>query len=168
MSSFNFSLRKASQKDIPLIRELSFRIWPATYSAILTPDQMEYMLGLLYSEATLSDQMNKDYEFLIVEENSKAIGFASFSLVAPAVFKLHKIYLLPETQGKGAGRFVIDTLIQTMKDKGGRSMILNVNRHNKARSFYEKIGFEIIKEEDVDIGNGYFMNDYVMEKNLSG
>jgi len=151
-----------------LIRELSFRIWPATYSAILTPDQMEYMLGLLYSEATLSDQMNKDYEFLIVEENSKAIGFASFSLVAPAVFKLHKIYLLPETQGKGAGRFVIDTLIQTMKDKGGRSMILNVNRHNKARSFYEKIGFEIIKEEDVDIGNGYFMNDYVMEKNLSG
>ena len=166
MSSFNFSLRKASEKDVPLIRDLSYRIWPATYSEILQPDQMDYMLRLLYSEQMLFQQMKEEYEFFILEQDARPVGFASYSLIAPAVFKLHKIYLLPETQGKGAGKFTMDSLIHSMKENGGRSLILNVNRNNKARTFYERLGFEVIREEDVDIGNGYFMNDYVMGKKI--
>ena len=50
--------------------------------------------------------------------------------------------------------------------ENARSLLLNVNRHNKAISFYKKYGFDIIAEEDIDIGNGYYMNDYVMEKKL--
>jgi len=57
-------------------------------------------------------------------------------------------------------------LVAAMKIKGASSLQLNVNRNNNAKVFYEKIGFAVIKEEDIDIGNGYLMNDYVMEKKV--
>ncbi len=87
-------------------------------------------------------------------------------MTAPQTYKLHKIYVLPSQQGKGSGKFIIDQLTNAMKIKGASALQLNVNRNNPAKSFYEKIGFAVIKEEDIDIGSGYFMNDYVMEKKL--
>jgi ribosomal protein S18 acetylase RimI-like enzyme len=57
-------------------------------------------------------------------------------------------------------------LITAIKQKGATSLLLNVNRNNPTKGFYEKLGFTVIKEEDIDIGNGYFMNDYVMEKKV--
>ena len=59
------------------------------------------------------------------------------------------------------------TVTEEIKTLGGVSLQLNVNRNNKAKEFYERQGFAVIKEEDIDIGNGYLMNDYVMEKVLS-
>ena len=60
----------------------------------------------------------------------------------------------------------MDEIEKTIIQRGAVSLLLNVNRQNKAKFFYEKLGFTVIKEEDIDIGNGYFMNDYVMEKRL--
>jgi len=168
MEAFPFNLRKATVEDIPLIREMSFQIWPATYSEILTPEQMKYMLDLLYSPHSLLDQMAQQHEFIIVQQDKTPVGFASFSLVEPGIYKLHKLYMLPVTQGKGAGKYVINEILSRVKEKGARSLILNVNRHNKAKDFYERMGFAILKEEDVDIGNGYFMNDYIMQKKIEG
>jgi ribosomal protein S18 acetylase RimI-like enzyme len=51
-----------------------------------------------------------------------------------------------------------------MKTQGATTLQLNVNRNNPAKIFYEKLGFAVLNEEDIDIGNGYFMNDYVMQK----
>ncbi|MGZ8557430.1 MAG: GNAT family N-acetyltransferase [Chitinophagaceae bacterium] len=160
------TIRNAYPADIPLIRDMAYKIWPVTYSGILSKAQLDYMLDLLYSEKTLQQQMEQDVEFIIVDDGVQAVGFASFSFMNAQVYKLHKIYVLPSQQGKGTGRFIIDQLLKTMKEKGGLSLLLNVNRHNKAKSFYEKLGFVVISEEDVDIGNGYFMNDYVMEKKI--
>jgi RsiW-degrading membrane proteinase PrsW (M82 family)/ribosomal protein S18 acetylase RimI-like enzyme len=166
MPTAGLRLRRAYQKDIPLIRELSMKIWPQTYSSILSSDQIDYMLKAMYSEHSLLEQMNQKHEFIIVNDGHEPVGFASFSLIAPAVYKLHKIYILPQMQGKGAGKFVMSEIARAMIAKGGKALQLNVNRNNRARQFYEKLGFEVIREEDIDIGNGYFMNDYVMEKKL--
>ncbi len=160
-------LRKAYPADIPLIRDMAYKIWPVTYGNILAPEQLDYMLRLIYDEKVLQEQMEKNIEFILVYDGVHPVGFASFSLIEPQVFKLHKIYVLPSQQGKGTGRFIIDQLTTAMKKKGATTLQLNVNRHNNARAFYEKMGFVVIKEEDVAIGNGYFMNDYVMEKYLS-
>jgi Acetyltransferases len=84
-------------------------------------------------------------------------------MAEPGIYKLHKIYVLPYNQGKGTGKFVITEIIRAISRKGGKGLQLNVNRNNKAKDFYEKMGFVVIREEDIDIGNGYFMNDYVME-----
>lgn len=160
------SLRRAYEKDIPLIRDLSFKVWPQTYSTILSEEQIRYMLEMMYSSSALSKQMKERHEFIIVSDGNEAVGFASFSLQEPSVYKLHKIYILPAVQGKGAGRFVITEILKAIARKGGKALQLNVNRNNKAKEFYSRLGFEIIREEDIDIGNGYFMNDYVMEKKI--
>lgn len=160
------ALRKAYPHDIPLIRDLAFKIWPVTYSSVVGMEQVNYMLGLLYSESRLAEDMQKGIEFVILYDGVQPIGFASIGMIEPQVYKLHKIYVLPSYQGKGAGKFIINELISTIKQKGATTLLLNVNRQNTAKGFYEKLGFTVIKEEDIDIGNGYFMNDYVMEKKV--
>jgi ribosomal protein S18 acetylase RimI-like enzyme len=102
----------------------------------------------------------------MVVEDDTPIGFASFSAHDLKVFHLHKIYVLPSEQGKNFGKQVLDYIISAIKTAGATSLQLNVNRFNKALHFYEKQGFKIIREEDIDIGEGFFMNDYVMEKKI--
>jgi RsiW-degrading membrane proteinase PrsW (M82 family)/ribosomal protein S18 acetylase RimI-like enzyme len=162
--TLTMSIRKAFPGDIPLIRDLTYKIWPQTYSSILSKEQIDYMLNLMYSEKALQEQMQQNHEFIVAYDGVEPVGFASYSLIEPTVFKLHKIYVLPSQQGRGTGRFIIDQLIKLMKPKGITALQLNVNRQNNAKDFYEKLGFVVIKEEDIDIGGGYFMNDYVMEK----
>jgi GNAT superfamily N-acetyltransferase len=113
--------------------------------------------------------MNNQHQFLIAELNEDPVGFASYSAIneQEGIFKLHKLYVLPEFHGKGLGKAILDFIAEEILAHGATRLYLNMNRQNKARRFYEKYGFNIIKEEDVDIGNNYFMNDYVMEKRFS-
>ena len=95
-----------------------------------------------------------------------SVGFASVSEQEKGYFKLHKIYVLPATQGTGAGKYLLNEVEKYVQNAGGKKLSLNVNRFNKAKGFYEKMGFAVIREEDIPIGP-YWMNDYVLEKNLS-
>lgn len=163
-------IREASLADIPVIHKLAHTIWPVAYKDLLPPAQLAYMLELFYDPYQLQKQMEAGHRFIIlydyIYESKIPVGFASFSKL-PAIesaFRLHKLYVLPRFQGKGAGKFLLDHIIAAVKNEGGSSLELNVNRNNEAQYFYHKMGFTIIREEDNDIGNGYFMNDYVMEK----
>jgi diamine N-acetyltransferase len=160
-------IQRATINDIKTIREITFKSWPQTYASILTASQIEYMLELMYSETELTKQIQqKDHSFIIVYEKNMPLAFASFSEIAQAIWKLHKIYILPEMQGRGIGRFIIQYIIQEIIPTGATALQLNVNRQNTAKIFYEKMDFKIIRQEDIPIGNGYFMNDFIMEKQL--
>ena len=124
------------------------------------------MLNLIYSEQALKKQIQQHHPFIIVYNTGLPVGFASYSETKPAVYKLHKLYVLPSQQGKGTGTFVLEQIMSDIKAKGAVAMQLNVNRNNSAKLFYEKLGFEVIASEDIDIGSGFFMNDYVMEKSF--
>jgi N-acetylglutamate synthase and related acetyltransferases len=155
------NIRVATIHDLANIEKLAREIWPGTYGQILSPDQIEYMLQLFYSQTSLEKQMLQEHhQFLLVEWEEQPVGFADYSLYAPGVYKLHKIYVHASMQGKGLGKALICYVINKVK---GHTLRLNVNRYNKARYFYEKLGFVITSQEDIDIGNGYYMNDYVME-----
>jgi diamine N-acetyltransferase len=160
-----FSIRPAELEDINTIGFLAQQIWPDTYGKIISPEQMYYMIGLFYSPASLRRQIVEDHHrFIIVEQDEEAIGFASWSEMAdPGLYKLHKLYVLPGIQGRGLGRAVLQFIYDAIRPEGATGLRLNVNRYNKARQFYERVGFSVVGEEDVDIGNGYFMNDYIME-----
>ena len=160
------TIKSAGVNDLEVIHQLAHDIWPSAYGNILSGSQLEYMLDKIYSLASLQDQLSiLKHQFIIVLEDEDPVGFASFSPHEnnPVVYHLNKIYVLPRQQGKNIGKQVLDYVINEIKSAGATSLQLNVNRNNKALSFYEKQGFEIIREEDIDIGEGYFMNDYVME-----
>jgi diamine N-acetyltransferase len=161
-------IRNAEIDDIETIRELAYKIWPAAYEEILGKAQLDYMLEKIYSLSSLHNQFNVlKHHFIMVVEDDTPIGFASFCAHDdPKVYHLHKIYVLPGEQGKNVGKQVLDYIISAIKTGGATALQLNVNRFNKALHFYEKQGFKIIREEDIDIGSGFFMNDYVMEKKI--
>lgn len=163
--STSVSIRFADLDDINTIGFLAQQIWPKTYGEILKPEQLSYMLNLFYSPAALRHQILEDkQQFLLLEQGEEAIGFASWSPMAePGVFKLHKLYVLPGIQGRGMGKTMLEFIYEDIRPQGARALRLNVNRHNKARQFYEKMGFSVIGEEDIHIGNDYYMNDFVME-----
>ena len=164
------TVQKATTADIPLIRQLTFEIWPKTYSNIISKEQIDYMLEQMYNPATLQKQMEEEgCTFIIVYDDKEPVAFASYAQhpadneTQPQVWKLNKIYILQSQQGKGTGKFIINYIVDEIKAKHAKALQLQVNRKNKAKDFYEKLGFKIIKTADFDIGNGYFMNDYVME-----
>jgi diamine N-acetyltransferase len=162
-------IRTANKEDVLTIEQLARQIWPATYGNILQPHQLNYMLDYFYNPAALENQMTRqNHHFIICILNNTPVGFASWSLIDKAgVYKLHKLYVHTNTQGKGIGRKLIDHILDKLNGDGAVALKLNVNRHNKAKDFYEKLGFTIIGEEDVDIGNGIFQNDYIMEKKIT-
>jgi ribosomal protein S18 acetylase RimI-like enzyme len=162
-------LERITKNQLPIIKDLAYTIWPSTYGDILSNSQLDYMLYSFYSVANLEKQMNNGQVFELLFDETNAIGFVAYELncnfdnLSQPLTKLHKIYLLPETQGKGFGKFMIDEIVRIAKSNNQKGVFLNVNKYNKAKFFYEKLGFVISKEEVIDIGNGYVMDDYVME-----
>lgn len=165
MTDETLSIRPGDLDDINIIGFLAQQIWPETYGAILSKEQLDYMLNLFYNPGALRRQMLEDkHQFLLVEQDEEPIGFAAWSPTEePGIFKLHKLYVLPGLQGKGLGRSMLRFIYQAIRPLGAATLRLNVNRYNKARQFYERMGFVVVGEVDVPIGQGYFMNDYVME-----
>jgi ribosomal protein S18 acetylase RimI-like enzyme len=162
------TIKNAYINDIPEIRELTMQVWPHTYTPILGTEQVAYMIDLFYAPDALQKQM-EDYHhrFILCYDEGRAVGFASYGETSPDVFKLHKLYVLPELQGRGAGKFMVQHIADELRSEGVKYLRLNVNRYNaSAITFYEKIGFKHHMEEDIDIGNGYFMNDHVLELEL--
>ncbi len=163
-----YQIQLATTKDIPVIQALAAKIWTVTYSSILSPEQMVFMMDMMYSDQSLQQQMTeKEHQFIIMVDGEAPIAYAAYSKTDDAdIYKLHKIYLDPAYQGKGAGKFLLNTIADQVAAKGAAILELDVNRFNKAKLFYEKMGFSVIKEKNTDIGNGYLMEDYVMQKSL--
>ena len=161
-------IKRASIYDVVTIQKLAAVIWPVAYKEILSALQLDYMLQKFYSIEALQDQMlTKGHRFyVIINDNMDEVGFAAVSNENAGTFKLQKLYVLPNQQGKNFGTMLLIEVISFCRKKAAKSLILHVNRYNKARFFYEKCGFKIIDEVDISIGNNYFMNDYVMELNF--
>lgn len=159
---------QATKSQLSIIAELAHAIWPTAYAEILSNEQLTYMLDKFYSLEALTEQLEKrNHVFLLIEENEKYVGFASYeSDIENDKTKIHKIYVLPETQGKGFGVQLLNEIENRARNAKNTVLFLNVNRFNKAQNFYKKLDFEIAYEEDIEIGNGYLMEDFVMEKSI--
>jgi ribosomal protein S18 acetylase RimI-like enzyme len=153
-----------NEGHIPTIAQIADKTWHHTYAEILSPDQLNYMLKTIYDSATLTSVMrNGTQQFLLLKDNEGFQGFVSFGARPedPHIFKIHKLYVLPENQGKGYGTILIHEVKKRMCARGIMKLDLNVNRFNPAQYFYRKLGFRVLREEDIPIGP-FWMNDYVM------
>ncbi|MDB5016797.1 MAG: family N-acetyltransferase [Mucilaginibacter sp.] len=163
-----YLIRPATPDDVETIRSIAEQTWWDAYSPILEKEQIAFMLDEIYSIKKLASQLTHHTQtYLLLTEDEKPVAFAAYSPREedPEIYKLHKLYCLPETQGKGYGKILIDEVAKKTIEAGKHILDLNVNRYNKAKTFYEKMGFEVAYEEDVPIGK-YWMNDYVMRKEL--
>jgi ribosomal protein S18 acetylase RimI-like enzyme len=154
--------------ELLLIRNLALRIWPPTFEKILSEEQITYMLDRMYSMASLEKQFENGHKFLLLSENEQPIGFLAYELnyAELSQIKIHKLYLIPELQGKGYGKKLLKHAENLAQVNTQLSMVLNVNKYNPAIEFYKNYGFEIIAEEVIDIGAGFIMDDYQMKKTL--
>jgi diamine N-acetyltransferase len=162
-----FTIQHATLADIPLIRQLCFQVWPQTYAPMLAPAQIEFMLDLTYSPASLQQQLDAGSHFLIGFTDAEPVGFAAYKDQGDGLFKLEKLYVLLQQQGKGFGRCFIDAIVELSSAQGGKVLQLQVNKQNSAKQFYEKLGFTVAQAAVFTIGNGYVMDDYVMELPLN-
>ena len=160
-------VRMIAKDDLWQIRELAIRIFPVTYQDIVEAPQIDYMMEMFYTQENLIRQFESGQQFLIIYHEGNAAGYASYTpLNSSGDYKLNKIYLDTQLQGMGLGRILMNDVISRLKAAGAKSLQLNVNRYNKAVGFYRNMGFFVKKEELLDIGNGYFMDDFVMELSL--
>lgn len=163
------TLRTATLADAVIIHDLAHRIWPHTFKGILSEQQLAYMLERMYSVPVLEQQLCEGIEFLIPYHTNEPVGYLGYEVPyeGKALLKIHKIYLLPQMQGSGYGRQLMQAAERVARERGVERLTLNVNRYNQALGFYKKMGYRTVCEEDIDIGQGYLMEDFRMEKILA-
>lgn len=160
-----FTIRRATTTDCRLINKLAAEVFPATYKEILSPEQLDYMMDWMYAPQNIRKQMEEEgHAYFIAYEADEPAGYVSVQQQEGDVFHLQKIYVLPRFQGAHIGSRLFDHAVKYIKKVHPSPclMELNVNRNNKAFHFYERKGMKKLREGDFPIGNGYYMNDYIM------
>ena len=166
----NIHIIKASSEHLQTIHDMAQVVFRHTYREILSPDQMEYMMDMMYSMPNLAQQLQDGHHYYIACIDGVPVGYVSVQREGTdpegiEVFHLHKIYVMPDAQGKGIGLRLFETVVTHVKDAAAGRLArieLNVNKYNKAVSFYKHLGMRVLVEEDFPIGNGYYKTDYIM------
>jgi GNAT superfamily N-acetyltransferase len=130
------------------------------YDPIIGKDQNDYMLKMFQTPGAIAEQLEHGYRYYFVRENGKNLGFVAFYPRENALY-LSKLYLYKDERGKGYAREILEFLKTQARELGFNRIELNVNRNNDTRFIYEKLGFTVAWEEKNDIGNGFYMDDYV-------
>ena len=160
----------ANSSDIPAIQAVASRAWAHTFKEILSNSQIAYMMQLMYSDESLRKQIEEDnHRFYLAKKENKIVGYMSIehNCKNTGKTKIHKIYLLPEEQHKGIGKLFFSFAEEKAKEANDTAIFLNVNKNNaNAVAFYNRVGYSIIREEVIDIRNGFVMDDFVFEKRI--
>jgi ribosomal protein S18 acetylase RimI-like enzyme len=153
--------RVSTINDIPILQSLAREIWFAHYTGLLSADQIEYMLDLMYSTKTIEQEINSGVIWEEVLVDSEPAGFIAYTNMSGKL-KLNKLYLKPEIHGKGIGQQALSHVIDYARKNKIKEIYLSVNKKNyKAIKAYEKAGFKYTESKVVDIGHGYVMDDFV-------
>jgi len=160
-----FSIVRLANGEVGEFHRLAHKIWPVTFKDILSEVQIAYMLQLMYSKESLLKQQQDGCKLYLLQADEQSIGYLSIqhNKENTSKTKVHKIYVLPEYHGTGAGRFLMDFALAEARKENAKAVFLNVNRYNNAIGFYNHYGFKKMYSEDIDIGSGHLMEDWVME-----
>ena len=160
-------ITKATIKDISLIQDLAQKSWRSHYPGIISHEQIDFMLDLMYSEEEITSQFNNpNYHYYLLGNEENFYGIMGFeNHYEQKTTKLHRIYITEEGKGKGLGKEAIQFLKNQILEVGDQRIILAVNKQNPSYHFYLSQGFKVYEEGVFDIGNGFVMDDYLMEWN---
>lgn len=156
----------SNREQVEAVEALAYEIWYEHYSPIIGTSQVEYMLKKFQSAKAVSEQIKNGYFYFLSEYNNKPMGYMSMRISGKELF-LSKFYLVSSQRGKGYGRKMIRFIEELAKGKKLNKILLTVNKNNTdSIKMYETVGFISRGTVIKDIGNGFMMDDYKMEKKL--
>lgn len=160
--------RALSRSDIEIIARLAEEIWNEHYISIIGREQVDYMVENFQSATAMQDQLDEGYRYYIVEYDSRYAGyFAVLEDREANTLFLSKLYVHRDFRGKGIARVCISYIEDICRALGLTKVWLTVNKYNDlAIRAYEKMGFVVVDSMTQDIGNGFIMDDYKMEKKI--
>ncbi len=142
---------------------LASKIVKEYYDPIIGSEQNDYMIQKFQSYESIREQLSKGYRyFFVIDDENCKIGFIAVIQQDKGLY-LSKFYLEKAARGKGYARLMMNFVIENARKNHSRSVSLNVNKYNESRFIYEKLGFRQVRKEKIDIGGGYYMDDFVYE-----
>ncbi|MEA5553970.1 GNAT family N-acetyltransferase [Anabaena cylindrica UHCC 0172] len=171
MNNSLIRIEKLLDTDLDELRKVSQEIWYAHYSQIISIEQIEYMLNLMYGVGVIENEiLNQGIFYDKVLKNDQVVGYLSYGTEIKnniIYLKLHKCYLLPSLHGLGYGQIMLNHIYKQAENMNLKQIILNVNKGNeKGIKAYTRFGFRIIASEIKDIGGRFVMDDYIMGYDL--
>ncbi len=160
-------IKKVSKKEqLCIIETLADEIWYEHYTPIIGKHQVAYMLEKFQSVEAMTEQIKKGSLYFLILDKNVPVGYMGVELLSETLF-LSKFYMIESARGKGYGRTMIDHLETLAKEKDLKKISLTVNKYNTGSiKMYTKVGFVISGNVVKDIGEGFIMDDYQMEKRL--
>jgi len=159
--------RVASPADIAVVANLAREIWVEHYVPIIGRAQVDYMLDRVQSESAIAQQINEGQEYYLISRDAPAGYFAVLPEQSSRSMFLSKIYVRKGLRGRGLGKAAVEFIEGLCRARSLRTLWLTVNRNNSASiAWYERMGFRNAGPVVKDIGGGFVMDDYRMEKNI--
>ncbi|NOV04348.1 GNAT family N-acetyltransferase [Paenibacillus planticolens] len=154
-------------EEIAEVARLAADIWREYYVSLITLEQIDYMIGKFQAVPAISDQIDhQGYEYYLIQHDGSSVGYMSAKEEEGKLF-LSKFYIGKEHRGRNYASQALAFLEQLCKDRNLSHIWLTVNRHNESSiAIYEKKGFRTVREQIADIGNGFVMDDFIMEKEM--
>jgi len=160
--------RPATVDDIPVLRGLAEQIWRVAYVGIIPPEQIDYMLGWMYGAAQIALEIGEGVVWEVAMAANQPVGFFSISFQEPPRAKLQRLYLIPERQGAGLGQAMLGRVHELAASRGASDIWLQVNKQNtRAIRAYERAGYVVVRSAVFDIGGGFVMDDFIMQRALA-
>ncbi|HSB33306.1 MAG TPA: GNAT family N-acetyltransferase [Nitrospirota bacterium] len=157
----------STEYQIEIVESLAREIWTEHYIPIIGREQVDYMLARFQSRRAIGEQIRTGIAYFLIKEDDAHIGYMAVQPKGRELF-LSKIYVKSSRRGLGYGRKAVQFAEKVARDLGLDKIVLTVNKNNvNSIKAYEKIGFTNTGSVVQDIGSGFVMDDYRMEKKLS-
>jgi Acetyltransferase (GNAT) family. len=152
-----------SDTQIQEVATLAFTIWNEHFVPIIGQQQVDYMVAKFQSYPTLKEQIANGYEYFLLKTNDIFVGYVGIHIEGDALF-LSKLYLLNTVRHKGISRQAFHFLTELSKMRDLKRIWLTCNKYNEdTLAVYKHFGFQVIDSCETDIGEGYIMDDYILE-----
>jgi ribosomal protein S18 acetylase RimI-like enzyme len=163
-------VRSAEQLDA--VAALAREIWYEYYVSLIGQAQVDYMVAKFQSAEAMAAQIREGYEYFLVRregdpEGTTPIGYCAIQEQPGRRMFLSKFYLHHAVRGSGTGRRCMEFIEGLAREREVGLLWLTVNKGNPAVQAYQRLGFRIVADLVMDIGGGFVMDDYRMEKQLA-
>ena len=161
------NFKKLELEEIKILENLAYEIWNEYSICFINQEQIDYMLKKFQSTKAILTQISNNYEYYFIQSNNENVGYFAIQPQNEKLF-LSKLYIKKTARRKGIGQKALYFIIQKAKDYHLNSIELTVNKTNtNSINAYQKWGFQIKSSTIADIGNGFVMDDFILEYEIN-